>query len=318
MFGWRPLRRVGSTLLFLLAVGTAAGSHQPAGGTVVLAGVWASPAIAPVWQAVRPWMQQIEREVAKINEFVVYVLDDTVDHIAGADEQRAVQQARQVWSAVREAMEPLTWPGWVLMDAAGTPLGEAPAAGMPAGPSRAAGGSDLELPVMSRGLTDESTRPDGAQGAAETAGEPVGSRMTDLLAAAGGTPAAADGDGAGRSGEASPTAQNGAREQQERGDAGERGGERGASASREERAGERTRAARSQRDERRATAASASGGGKDGTRRNQEGAGWQEAVASWYGPGFYGRPTASGEIFTGREFTAAHRTLPFGTILRVH
>ncbi|PZN08037.1 MAG: hypothetical protein DIU76_03480 [Bacillota bacterium] len=40
-------------------------------------------------------------------------------------------------------------------------------------------------------------------------------------------------------------------------------------------------------------------------------------MASWYGPGFYGRPTASGEIFTGRELTAAHRTLPFGTVLLV-
>ena len=49
--------------------------------------------------------------------------------------------------------------------------------------------------------------------------------------------------------------------------------------------------------------------------RAQEG--WTAAVASWYGPGFYGRPTASGEIFTGRELTAAHRTLPFGTVLLV-
>ncbi|EKP94827.1 septal ring lytic transglycosylase RlpA family protein [Thermaerobacter subterraneus] len=44
---------------------------------------------------------------------------------------------------------------------------------------------------------------------------------------------------------------------------------------------------------------------------------WIPAVASWYGPGFYGRPTASGEIFTGREMTAAHRTMPFGTVLLV-
>src|SRR5690606_32298478 len=31
----------------------------------------------------------------------------------------------------------------------------------------------------------------------------------------------------------------------------------------------------------------------------------QVATTSWYGPGFYGRPTASGAIYTGDEFTAA-------------
>ena len=40
-------------------------------------------------------------------------------------------------------------------------------------------------------------------------------------------------------------------------------------------------------------------------------------IASWYGPGFYGRRTANGEILQKGAFTAAHRTLPFGTIVRV-
>ncbi|HEX6971531.1 MAG TPA: septal ring lytic transglycosylase RlpA family protein, partial [Limnochordia bacterium] len=35
------------------------------------------------------------------------------------------------------------------------------------------------------------------------------------------------------------------------------------------------------------------------------------------GPGFYGRPTASGAIYTGDEFTAAHRSWPFGTWVRL-
>lgn len=39
--------------------------------------------------------------------------------------------------------------------------------------------------------------------------------------------------------------------------------------------------------------------------------------ASWYGPGFYGRRTASGERLRKGTFTAAHRTLPFGTKVRV-
>lgn len=36
-------------------------------------------------------------------------------------------------------------------------------------------------------------------------------------------------------------------------------------------------------------------------------------VASWYGPGFHGRLTASGEVYDMNAMTAAHRTLPFGT-----
>lgn len=39
--------------------------------------------------------------------------------------------------------------------------------------------------------------------------------------------------------------------------------------------------------------------------------------ASWYGPGFYGNRTASGETFRPGTLTAAHRTLPFGTRVRV-
>jgi rare lipoprotein A len=40
--------------------------------------------------------------------------------------------------------------------------------------------------------------------------------------------------------------------------------------------------------------------------------------ASYYGPGFAGKQTASGENFDPRAFTAAHKTLPFGTLIRVH
>lgn len=40
-------------------------------------------------------------------------------------------------------------------------------------------------------------------------------------------------------------------------------------------------------------------------------------VASYYGPGFHGRKTASGERFNRWAMTAAHRTLPFGTLVRV-
>jgi len=40
-------------------------------------------------------------------------------------------------------------------------------------------------------------------------------------------------------------------------------------------------------------------------------------LASWYGPGFSGSPTASGDVFDPNGFTAAHKTLPFGTQLTV-
>lgn len=43
----------------------------------------------------------------------------------------------------------------------------------------------------------------------------------------------------------------------------------------------------------------------------------QEGVASWYGPGFQGRKTANGERFNTHEMTAAHKTLPFNTLVKV-
>ncbi len=39
--------------------------------------------------------------------------------------------------------------------------------------------------------------------------------------------------------------------------------------------------------------------------------------ASWYGPGFHGKKTASGEIFDQGRLTAAHKTLPLGTKAKV-
>ena len=40
-------------------------------------------------------------------------------------------------------------------------------------------------------------------------------------------------------------------------------------------------------------------------------------ISSWYGPGFDGRLTASGSLYNQHGLTAAHKTLPFGTRLRV-
>ncbi|MBF5044959.1 septal ring lytic transglycosylase RlpA family protein [Aggregicoccus sp. 17bor-14] len=42
-----------------------------------------------------------------------------------------------------------------------------------------------------------------------------------------------------------------------------------------------------------------------------------EGLASFYGPGLHGRPTASGERFNQHALTAAHRKLAFGTCLHV-
>jgi rare lipoprotein A len=46
--------------------------------------------------------------------------------------------------------------------------------------------------------------------------------------------------------------------------------------------------------------------------------GWsQQGIASWYGPGFHGKRTANGERFDTQQLTAAHKTLPFGSRVRV-
>jgi rare lipoprotein A len=42
-----------------------------------------------------------------------------------------------------------------------------------------------------------------------------------------------------------------------------------------------------------------------------------KGIASWYGPGFHGRRTANGERYNQFSLTAAHKSLPFGTKVRV-
>lgn len=44
---------------------------------------------------------------------------------------------------------------------------------------------------------------------------------------------------------------------------------------------------------------------------------WQRGLASWYGPGFHGRLAASGEIYNQNDLTAAHKTLPLQSLVRV-
>jgi len=44
---------------------------------------------------------------------------------------------------------------------------------------------------------------------------------------------------------------------------------------------------------------------------------YQNGVASWYGDKFHGKRTANGEIYNMYKLTAAHKTLPFNTILEV-
>ena len=43
----------------------------------------------------------------------------------------------------------------------------------------------------------------------------------------------------------------------------------------------------------------------------------EEGVASWYGPGFHGKATANGEVFDTNGLSAAHRTLPMPSFVRV-
>ena len=54
------------------------------------------------------------------------------------------------------------------------------------------------------------------------------------------------------------------------------------------------------------------------TQQTAESSGiFQRGTASWYGPGFVGNTTANGETYDPSQLTAAHRTLPFGTRVRV-
>lgn len=43
----------------------------------------------------------------------------------------------------------------------------------------------------------------------------------------------------------------------------------------------------------------------------------EKGIASWYGAPYHGQRSASGEIYDQEKLTAAHRTLPFGTRVRV-
>ena len=60
-------------------------------------------------------------------------------------------------------------------------------------------------------------------------------------------------------------------------------------------------------------------GGCASSRRAQQGKrGYTErGLASWYGPGFHGKQAADGSIYSMHEMTAAHRTLPFNTVVEV-
>ena len=52
-------------------------------------------------------------------------------------------------------------------------------------------------------------------------------------------------------------------------------------------------------------------------RLKAEAATWDDAEASWYGPGLYGNLTASGVRYTEDTWGVAHRTLPFGTRIQI-
>jgi len=43
----------------------------------------------------------------------------------------------------------------------------------------------------------------------------------------------------------------------------------------------------------------------------------QVGIASWYGPGFHGKLTSNGETYDMHSLTAAHKSLPFNTLVKV-
>jgi rare lipoprotein A len=56
---------------------------------------------------------------------------------------------------------------------------------------------------------------------------------------------------------------------------------------------------------------------KNVSKSNSRPSGGQITKASWYGGKFHGGPTASGETYDQNSLTAAHKTFPFGTKVRV-
>lgn len=58
-------------------------------------------------------------------------------------------------------------------------------------------------------------------------------------------------------------------------------------------------------------------GRDDGDSSYKKDSYFQTGMASWYGREFNGKRTASGELFDMNELTAAHKTLPFGTVLKI-
>jgi rare lipoprotein A (peptidoglycan hydrolase) len=63
--------------------------------------------------------------------------------------------------------------------------------------------------------------------------------------------------------------------------------------------------------------AACTGNHRPATPANGAGSAFSRGMASWYGPKFHGRRTASGERYDMHELTAAHPSLPFGTLLQV-
>jgi len=59
------------------------------------------------------------------------------------------------------------------------------------------------------------------------------------------------------------------------------------------------------------------GGHKPSKTNRLKSKAYQVGTASWYGEQFQGKPTASGEPFDMRDFTAAHPSLPLGTLVKV-
>jgi rare lipoprotein A len=57
--------------------------------------------------------------------------------------------------------------------------------------------------------------------------------------------------------------------------------------------------------------------GPNASASRQQGTWSEQGIASWYGPRFQGKLTANGERFNTQTLTAAHKTLPFGTRVRV-
>lgn len=334
--GWRQaLRLVRRCCSLLLLVGATAGGGWSAFGVstgvpAVAAAPWPSGVLEML-----PVREYLQRRISLWDDFAAFLVTDARQHwrqqwmnvargLARADAtlRTELDPIQSAWPIARSAtrVAPLHGPWWMVpVSEVAVPEGTGGSQGIPGGggPSSdaVAGVQGAPIPAIPvaviQGLAPLASS--GREEGPSEGGSPLAATPSTDGQPSSPQPSSADAPGPVADGEDVPGAMQRGRA---RTGATENGGEtEAATGDRDSRAEPEDGGTGTRADEETAPGRDGEGGQ---SRQNPSQRGeWQTVVASWYGPGFYGRPTASGEIFTGREMTAAHRTMPFGTLLLV-